>query len=264
MAVGEIVDAEGEFVSILPALQGQVIAGVQAEVGRELEVVGVGGVVGFLGLPLIFGAEGIDRIGAAFHGLPMAVHEGKAGRKAVGSLVTLVQFIFSREVQHVTAVELEGERIAEVLGSEHPVRLGQRVGQLPGETLGFQAREELQTVGLPLAAFQVALPLSPTGAEEGGGVGIVHQVLHILVEATDGNGDGPLLVFETGPGLFHRLRLVLPGGRDEHLQGPAGGETFQRMEELHPVVQGRLEGKGRGQFIGDQQVGGRTDRLVIP
>ena len=59
MAVGEVVDAEGEFVPILPALQGQVIAGVQAEVGRELEVVGVGGVVGFLGLPPVFGAEGM-------------------------------------------------------------------------------------------------------------------------------------------------------------------------------------------------------------
>ena len=44
MAVGEVVDAEGELVPILPALQDQVIASVQPEVGRELEVVGVGGI----------------------------------------------------------------------------------------------------------------------------------------------------------------------------------------------------------------------------
>ena len=249
---------------VLLSLQCQVIAGVQPEVGRELEVVGVGGVVGFLGLPPALRTEGIDRIGAAFHGLPVAVHKGKACRKAVGGLVSLDQFVFSRDVQHMATVELEGERLAEVQGGEHPVRLGQRVGQLSREAFGFQAREELQAVGLTLAAFQVALPLSPTGAEEGGGVGIEHQVLHILVESADGYGDGTALEFETGPGLVHRLRPVLPGGRDEHLQGPAGGETFQRMEELHPVVQGRLQGKGRGQFIGDQQVGGRTDRLVIP
>ncbi len=264
MAVGKVVNAQGEVVEILLSLHGQVIADIHPEIGRQLEVVGVGGVIGLLFFPLILRAQRIDGIGTALHRLPMAVHEGNARREAVGGLLSLGELVFSGEVQHVPAVELEGNRVAEVQRMEHPVRLGQRIGQLSGKTLGLHPGEELQAIGLARPALQVILPLTPARIEEGGRIGKEHQVLHSLVETADGEGYRPMGKVHTRPGLVRGFRPVLTGGRDEHFHRPAGGDTFQRVEELHRVVVGRLHRQGRGQFIGHQEIRYRFDGIVIP
>lgn len=264
MAVGEIIDTEGEVVKILLSLHGHVIAYVHPEIRRELEVVGMRGVIGLLFFPLILRAEGVNRIGTAFHRLPMAVHEGNARREAMRSLLSIGELVFSGEVQHVPAVEFEGNRVAKVQGGEHPVRFGQRIGQLSGETLGLHPGKELQAIGLARPALQVILPLPPTRVEEGGRIGIEDQVLHLLVETADGEGDGSMGIVHAGPGLVRGLRPVLTGGRDEHFHGPAGGYAFQRVEELHRAVVGRLHRQGRGQFIGHQEIRYGFDGLVIP
>ena len=119
------------------------ITHVHPEIRRELEVVGMRCVISFLFLQFVFRPKGIDRIGTTLHGLPMAIHEGNARREAMRSLPSLGQFVFSSDVQHVPAVEFERERVTVIQGLEHPVRLGQRVGQLPGEALGFHAGKEL-------------------------------------------------------------------------------------------------------------------------
>ena len=247
---------------ILPALYGQMITHVHPEIRRELEVVGMGGVIGLLLFPIVLRAEGIDWIGTALHRLPVAVHEGNARRKAVGGLLSLGELVFSRHVQHVPAVELEGNGVAEVQGMEHPVCLGQGVGQLPGKAFGLHPGKELQTVGLTRPALQVILPLSPARVEEGGRIGIEYQVLHFLVETADGEGKGAMGIVHTRPDLVRGFGPVLAGGRDEHFHRPAGGDTFQRVEELHRVVVGGLHGQGRGQFIRDEQVRNGFDGLV--
>ena len=83
---------------ILPALYGQMIAHVHPEIRRELEVVGVGGVIGLLLFPIVLRAEGIDWIGTALHRLPVAVHEGNARREAMRSLLSIGELVFSGEV----------------------------------------------------------------------------------------------------------------------------------------------------------------------
>ena len=135
MSVGEVVDAQREVVDAFLTLQGQVITYVHPEVGWQLEVVGMGGVIGLLFLPFLFRAQGVDWIGTAFHRLPVAAHEGETSRKAP----VFGEFVLGSRIQHVPTVELEGNGIAEVQGREQPVRLGQRVGELAGEARGFHA-----------------------------------------------------------------------------------------------------------------------------
>ena len=174
------------------------------------------------------------------------------------------QLVLARHVQHVPTVELEGDGMAEVQGMENPVRLGQRIGQLPGKTLGLHPGEELQSIRFARPALQIILPLSPARVEEGGSIGIEYQVLHFLVETADGEGDRSMGIVHTGPGLVRGFGPVLAGGRDEHFHRPAGGDAFQRVEELHRVVVGGLHCQGRGQFIRDEQVRNGFDGLVIP
>lgn len=112
---------------ILLSLHGQVIAHIHPEIGRQLEVVGMRGVIGLLFFPLVLRAQRIDGVGTALHRLPVAVHEGDARREAVGSFLSLGELVFSGEVQHVPTVELEGNRITEVQRMKHPVRFGKRI-----------------------------------------------------------------------------------------------------------------------------------------
>lgn len=234
MAVEDVEDAEGQAVlqrpgAVVPGLEFKPVAKVEVDVEGHLPVVGVREVVE----DHLAGGQVTDVL-AGRDGLPVAGLQGEACAHALPLPVGV------EDVPPVVAGR-EGTSFIDI--REGAVRLRPGVGQAPlGARLGQTAFvEELRAVGRAASHLHVVVPSLCRRGEHRHGVGVIHEVFHLLVVAADRHG----LVEEGGVdaavpllGMF-RQQPVRAG--DDQVERPAQRRAFEGMVELCAVVVGRLD-----------------------